>query len=90
MDNQVPKIRMLPQPKVRFKHLKKNIDGGQWSHFERHWKLQMAFAQDADGNIMWQDVEDQYFYDDGSGDEKSIPFEEYRDATPLPPFRMEG
>lgn len=75
------KSHLLSAPIMRFKHLKVKKGDPQWAHYERHhWKLQIAYSINKETERPdWFDVVDEYFYDDGEGqDEKEISFEEYQ------------
>jgi hypothetical protein len=71
---------LIQTPVLRFKHLKQKVGDKQWSHYERHhWKLQVAYSVNKkSGEYEWYNIQDQYFYDDGNGNEQEITLKEYR------------
>lgn len=69
----------LEQPQHRFKFLKKLVGEHNYAkHYDRHWKLQVAYFKNVKtGELLFEDVPDVYFADDGEG-EYMIEAEDYK------------
>ncbi len=69
----------LEHPATRFKFLKKLVGEHSYAkHYDRHWKLQIAYFKNAEtGELLFEDVPDVYFADEGEG-EHEITLEEYK------------
>lgn len=71
--------KALEHPEFRFKFLKKLTGDHEYSkHYNRHWKLQVAYFKNAEtGQLLFEDVPEEFFADDGEG-EYMIESEDYK------------
>ncbi len=69
----------LEHPEFRFKFLKKLTGNHSYNkHYDRHWKLQVAYYKDAEsGKLLFEDVPEEFFADDGEGEYVIAP-EDYK------------